>query len=146
MEKGSNSSGIMQIVWQMGEKFGKLETKMEGMNKENAELKDGMTDIMKSLEGMQLENEELKENVGKLGENSAENCCKIEEMNEELTGNGQVLRKLEKKMTQLKVQISGKNAKLDGQITGLKNEDKKLKGNLRELQEQINEVRLTNFN
>jgi predicted nuclease with TOPRIM domain len=50
-----------QLAMQMGEKFGEMKNQMDGMGKENANLKEEMANMKKALEG-------LKENMQKLGE------------------------------------------------------------------------------
>ena len=41
--------GMMQIIWQMGEKFGKMEIKMDELKKENEGLKNEIAKMKEEL-------------------------------------------------------------------------------------------------
>lgn len=58
-KNGDQSSSTMQV----GEKIGKIENKLDEMKKENEDLKDGMTKMMKAFDELKAANEGLKEEL-----------------------------------------------------------------------------------
>lgn len=62
------TSAMIQIAFQLGEKIGKMETKIDGICKENGELKEGIAKMVNAFEELKTVNEGFKKEIGKLSE------------------------------------------------------------------------------